>query len=325
MSLTAAERTGSLTAAERTGSLTADFERTSFLTAKRGLDHTSFPMRLWRKAKKLGVWNPEDFDFTPDAADWARLSDLEREVLMHLAALFQAGEESVTLDLLPLIGAIAKEGRLEEEMFLTSFLWEEAKHVEAFDRFWSGVVGHHPDLEKYHSPSYREVFYQALPKALHRLSSDTSPTAQASASVTYNMIVEGVLAETGYHAYGQMLEKNGILPTMQKAMRLFKQDESRHIAYGVHLLSRLVAEHGDPVWEVIESEMQTLIVPAIGVINEIFDQYETLPFGLVVDDFVNYAFGQFQRRLERIERARNLSVAEVVGQESHDLEQAEVV
>jgi ribonucleoside-diphosphate reductase beta chain len=282
-------------------------------------------MRLWHKAKKLGIWNPANFDFSADAADWARLSDLERQVLMHLTALFQAGEESVTLDLLPLIGAIAKEGRLEEEMFLTSFLWEEAKHVETFDRFWSEVVQHHPDLEQFHSPSYREVFYTALPQALHALEQDSSPSAQARASVTYNMIVEGVLAETGYHAYGQMLEKNGILPEMQNAMRLFKQDESRHIAYGVHLLSRLVAEHGDPVWEVIESEMQSLIVPAIGVINEVFDQYQTLPFGLEADDFINYAFGQFQRRLERIERARNLTVAEVIGQESHALEQAEVV
>ncbi|MFN3265849.1 MAG: R2-like ligand-binding oxidase [Deinococcales bacterium] len=306
-------------------SLTAEFERTGFLTAKRSLDYSSFPMRLWHKAKKLGVWNPADFDFSPDAADWAKLNELERQVLVHLAALFQAGEESVTLDLLPLIGAIAKEGRLEEEMYLTSFLWEEAKHVEAFDRFWLEVVGHHPDLEQFHTASYRDIFYSALPKALHRLSSDTSPIAQASASVTYNMIVEGVLAETGYHAYGQMLERNEILPTMQKAMRLFKQDESRHIAYGVHLLSRLVAEHGDPVWEAVESQMQSLILPAIGVINEIFDQYETLPFGLVVDDFIHFAFGQFQRRLERIERARNLSLEQVIGQESHALEQAEVV
>jgi ribonucleoside-diphosphate reductase beta chain len=32
---------------------------------------------------------------------------------------------------------IAQEGRLEEEMFLTSFLWEEAKHVEFFSRFFA--------------------------------------------------------------------------------------------------------------------------------------------------------------------------------------------
>ncbi len=306
-------------------SLTTEHSRTDFFTTKRGLNHDSFAMRLWRKAKKFGIWNPAEIDFSQDALDWAKLTDLEQEVLIHLSGLFQAGEESVTLDLLPLIQSIAKEGRLEEEMYLTSFLWEEAKHIETFDRFWSSVVGYHPDLEKYHSPSYRQVFYHDLPAALHALENDPSPTAQARASVTYNMIVEGVLAETGYHAYGQMLERNAILPGMQRAMRLFKQDESRHIAYGVHLLSRLVAEHGDPVWEVIESEMQTLILPAIGVINEVFDQYAELPFGLEAEAFINYAFGQFQRRLARIERARNLSLEEVVGAESHALEQAEVV
>ncbi len=305
--------------------LTADHQRTGFQTAKRGLNRESFAMRLWFKAKKFGIWNPNDLDFTQDAKDWTNLSNLEQEVLVHLSGLFQAGEESVTLDLLPLIQIIAKEGRLEEEMYLTTFLWEEAKHVDTFDRFWTAVVGHHPDLEKYHSPSYQQIFYQALPQALHRLETDSSPTAQAIASVTYNMIVEGVLAETGYHAYGQMLERNNLMPGMRRAMMLFKQDESRHIAYGVHLLSRLVAEHGEPVWEVIESQMQDLIVPAIGVINEVFDTYPQMPFGLKAEDFIDYAFGQFQRRLERIEKAKGLSLEQVLGTESHALEQAEVV
>lgn len=306
-------------------SLTATFERTGFQTSTAGLNRNGLPMRLWRKAKKFGIWNPTEIDFTEDAKDWQRLTDLEREVLIHQTGLFQAGEESVTLDLLPLIGAIAREGRLEEEMFLTSFLWEEAKHVDTFDTFWSAVVGHHPDLTVYHTPSYRQIFYEALPKALHRLSADASPVAQAEASVTYNMIVEGVLAETGYHSYAQMLERKGILPGMQVAMGHFKRDESRHIAYGVYLLSRLVAEHGDSVWDAIESKMQELIVPAIGVLNEIFERYPKLPFDLEPDELVNFAFSQFQKRIARIERARTMSLEDVIGVESHALEAAEVL
>ncbi len=306
-------------------SLTAEHTRDAFHTSTRHLDHTGLPMRLWRKAKKFGIWNPSEIDFTQDAKDWATLSDLEQTVLIHQTGLFQAGEESVTLDLLPLIGAIAREGRLEEEMYLTSFLWEEAKHVETFDTFFSAVVKQHPDLSVYHTPSYRQIFYDALPKALHRLSSDPSPVAQAEASVTYNMIVEGVLAETGYHSYAQMLERRGIMPGMQAAMGHFKRDESRHIAYGVYLLSRLVAEHGDPVWETIEARMQELIVPAIGVLNEIFEQYPQLPFGLDPDELINFAFGQFQKRINRIERARSLSLETVLGAESQALEAAEVL
>jgi ribonucleoside-diphosphate reductase beta chain len=306
-------------------SLTIDHTRDTFQTTTRGLNHAGLPMRLWRKAKKFGIWNPDDIDFSQDSAQWNTLSDLERRVLIHQAGLFQAGEESVTLDLLPLIQVVAREGRLEEEMFLTSFLWEEAKHVDAFDTFWNAVVGHHPDLSAYHTPSYRAVFYEALPKALHRLSSDPSPVAQAEASVTYNMIVEGVLAETGYHSYAQMLAANDILPGMQTLMGHFKRDESRHIAYGVHLLSRLVAEHGDPVWNAIETRMQELIVPAVGVLNEVFEQYETLPFGLDQNELVEFAFSQFQKRIARIEKARDMRLEDVLGEESVSLEREEVL
>ena len=130
--------------------------------------------------------------------------------------------------------------------------------------------------------------------------------------MTYNMIVEGVLAETGYHAYHTMLERNGILPGMQHAIALLKMDESRHIAYGIYLLSRLVAEHGEPVWEAIQRRMGELMPLAIGTIGEIFSAYDQMPFGLVLDDFVGFATSQFESRLARLERARGQSVEEIV-------------
>ena len=290
-------------------------EARHYQTLGRGLDHRLPPMILWRKAKKLGIWDPADIDFTQDAKDWQALSDLEREVLLHLTCLFQAGEESVTVDLLPLIMTMADEGRLEEEMYLTSFLWEEAKHVEAFHRFLSEVVGDDAgDLTRFETPSYNQIFNEALPQALQRLREDRSPIAQAEASVTYNMIVEGVLAETGYHAYHQMLTDNGILPGMQKVVGHLKGDESRHMAYGVFLLSRLVAEHGDEVWSAIEQRMGMLLGPATGVINELFATYDELPFGLDLGVFTQYAMGQFQKRFTRIERARNQTLDEVLKQ-----------
>lgn len=279
--------------------------RTGFqTTGARGLDWNSPPMRLWQKAKKLGIWDPQDIDLTTDAADYQRLSDDERDVLLRLTSLFQAGEEAVTLDLLPLIGVIASEGRLEEELYLTSFLWEEAKHVEAFRRFTDEVAHHTLDMSHFHGPLYRRLFYEELPQALGRLQVDPSPVAQAQASVTYNLIVEGVLAETGYHAYFKVLDEQRILPGMRQIVEYLKRDESRHLAYGVYLLSRLVAQHGDPVWEAIQARMAALAEPAIGLVYEIFSSYEVMPFDLKLDEFVGFATAQFQRRLERIDLAR---------------------
>jgi ribonucleoside-diphosphate reductase beta chain len=86
----------------------------SFVTTTRSLRRDAPVMRLYEKAKRLGTWNPTDIDFAQDAADWARLGGAEQDVLLRLTAMFQAGEEAVTLDLLPLVMAVAAQGRLEK-------------------------------------------------------------------------------------------------------------------------------------------------------------------------------------------------------------------
>ncbi|MGQ9768067.1 MAG: hypothetical protein ACUVSS_12295 [Anaerolineae bacterium] len=99
----------------------------------------------------------------------------------------------------------------------------------------TGDVG---DLTRYHDAHYRRLFYETLPQAMAALLSDPTPANQVRASTTYNMVVEGILAETGYHAYLTALERNGLMPGQCKGIRLLKQDESRHIAYGLYFISR---------------------------------------------------------------------------------------
>lgn len=292
---------------------------TSFATVTRGLTRDLPPMRLYEKAKRLGIWNPSEIDFSKDKADWAALTDEEKDLIWLLLALFVAGEEAVTLDLLPLIEVIAREGRIEEEMYLTTFLFEEAKHTDFFRRFLDEVAvlpaptgnkGIRPDLAHYHTENYKQIFYHALPEALLGLKADSSPAAQIRASVTYNMVVEGVLAETGYHAFFTMLQRNDLMPGLRKGIALLKQDESRHIAYGIYLLSRLVAAHPEE-WDTLEARMNALLPFAIGVIGDAFARYEVVPFGLVEEDFVNFAMDQFSKRFARLERARGQSLDEI--------------
>lgn len=291
----------------------------SFATTTRGLDRDLPPMRLYEKAKKLGIWNPADIDLSKDKQDWATFKDDEKDLIWLLLGLFVAGEEAVTLDLLPLIEVIAREGRIEEEMYLTTFLFEEAKHTDFFRRFLDEVCDAPPDLSRYHTDNYRQIFYETLPDALLGLKDDASPAAQIRASVTYNMVVEGVLAETGYHAFFTMLERNNLMPGLRKGIALLKQDESRHIAYGVYLLSRLVAEHPDE-WDDLETRMNGLLPLAIGVVGDAFARYEVVPFGLVEDDFINYAMAQFSKRFERLQKARGASLDQVnkVARETED-------
>ncbi len=285
--------------------------RQGFRSTSGGL-RDCFPLRLYEKAKRLGTWDPAAIDFARDRADWDSLDELERETILSLTSLFAAGEEAVTLDLLPLVLAVAREGRIEEELYLTSFLFEEGKHTQLFARFLSEVAGSPPDLERYHVPSYRTIFYDELPAAMNRLLTDTSAEALARAAVTYNMIVEGVLAETGYHSYHESLAANGLMPGLCEALVQIKRDESRHIAYGVYLLSRLVAADA-AVWDVIEARMNELFPYALGVVTETFERYENgvTPFGLEQEEFVEYSTGQFAKRYERISRARCKTLAEI--------------
>jgi len=303
---------------------------TSFATTTRGLNRDLPPMRLYEKAKRLGIWNPSDIDLTKDKTDWATLKDDEKDLILRLLAMFVAGEEAVTLDLLPLIQVVAKEGRVEEELYLTTFLFEEAKHTDFFRRFLDEItspplpqgegLGVMADLSRYHTDNYHFLFYDALPSALSALETDSSPSAQIRASVTYNMVVEGVLAETGYHAFFTMLERNHLMPGLRKGISLLKQDESRHIAYGVYLLSRLVAEHPHE-WDTLETQMNSLLPFAIGVIGDAFACYDVVPFGLVEDDFVEYAMTQFTKRFERLEKAKGATLDEInrVAKEAEEL------
>lgn len=282
-------------------------------TSTRGLRHDILPARLYHKAKKLGVWDPRSIDFTQDILDWQRCTADEKDTLLQLTALFQAGEEGVTLDLLPLMMAIARDGYLEEEMFLTSFLWEEAKHIEFFRRWLDEVAQERSDLHHYHTPNYRKLFYEELPQTMHALLTDHSLQAQARAAVTYNMIIEGVLAETGYHSYFHMLERNNIMPGLRQGLEYIKRDESRHIAYGIFLISRLVAQDRT-LWPVVESRMSQLLPLAMGVVQELDEPYapqDERPFDLNMEDELNYAVSQFNKRFARIQRAREQTLEQL--------------
>jgi ribonucleoside-diphosphate reductase beta chain len=287
--------------------------RTALTTTTRGLDTRSYPMTLWRKAKQLGTWDPAAFDFATDRQDWQALTASERDLLLRLTAQFQGGEESVTMDLLPLLGFMARQGRIEDEMFLTAYLWEEAKHVEGFGRFLSNVVEAEGDLSGFFTEAYSTLFMERLPTAMQRLNAPkVTPEAVAEAVVTYQMIVEGTLAETGYQAYYTILEERDILPAMRRFVQHVQRDEARHVAFGVYLLAGLVAEHGDAVWQVVQARMSGLLMLVLEHIQATLAPYgDEVPFGLSVSDFTAIGLAQFQKRLARLERARTQTLEEV--------------
>jgi ribonucleoside-diphosphate reductase beta chain len=109
-----------------------------------GLNWNSLPLKLFAGGNAK-FWNPADIDFSRDRLDFAALSDAERDYAIRLCAQFIAGEESVTQDIQPFMSAMRAEGRLGDEMYLTQFAFEEAKHTQVF-RLWLDAVGVTDDL-----------------------------------------------------------------------------------------------------------------------------------------------------------------------------------
>jgi ribonucleoside-diphosphate reductase beta chain len=286
-----------------------------------GLRWNSVPMRLFQKGNRL-FWDPVELEFEQDAKDWAQLDELERDAAVRLATLFEAGEESVAHEIQPFMGAMAAEGRLEDEMYLTQFAFEEAKHVEAF-RKWLDTIGLQDDLHEYvnQNEGYRKIFYELLPDSMNRLHNDSSPAAQVRAAVVYNQVVEGVLALTGYHSWRRSTEERGIMPGMQELVKLVARDERRHMAWGTFTIRRHIA--GDnSLWDVVQSTLDELLAPALSIIDITFDMYERqgkeFPFGITREELSGFATQQFSRRLEVIEAAKNRTVAEIEGAEEEE-------
>jgi ribonucleoside-diphosphate reductase beta chain len=277
---------------------------------KGGLNWDSLPLKLFAGGNAK-FWNPADIDFSRDRADWERLTDDERHYATRLCAEFIAGEEAVTEDIQPFMYAMRAEGRLGDEMYLTQFAFEEAKHVQVF-RMWLDAVGITDDLHGYLEPltAYRQIFYEDLPNCLNALSTDPSPAAQIRASVTYNHVVEGMLALTGYYAWHKICVDRNILPGMQELVRRIGDDERRHMAWGTFTCRRHVAAD-DANWTVFETHMNELIPLALEATEQGFALYDPMPFGMQLDEFMQYSADKGMRRFGTISSARGRPVGEI--------------
>ncbi|MBL8046952.1 MAG: ribonucleotide-diphosphate reductase subunit beta, partial [Anaerolineales bacterium] len=146
---------------------------------------------LYQLAKKYR-WDPASIDLAADAQDWLALTERERDLLLRLCSMFIAGEEAVATDLTPLLWRVGKQGgKREEEMFLTTQLFDESLHVEFFSRWFAEAVRTSVERTSYYGPSYNVIFFNALPAALNALITDDSAQTLARAYLTYHISVEG--------------------------------------------------------------------------------------------------------------------------------------
>jgi ribonucleoside-diphosphate reductase beta chain len=285
------------------------------------LDRSGLPWRLYDKAKRLGTWDPATVDMAADRERWQTLNSREQALIVRLCAHFFGGEAAVAEDLVPFLVAIGRDGgRVEDGLYLATYLFEEAKHVEFFDRALSEVMGAtDPAAAVPRGPAYEELFGERLPRAMAALlAPDAGMPERVRAGAVYQLIVEGTLAETGYHGLREVFASAGdrpgipdgepLLPGLAEGFRLIQRDESRHLAWGLYELDRLIRSE-PAAWDVLEDELTTLLPLAVGVVQELLgpfvDHPDGVPFGLDPQAFVDYAQHQLMLRIGALQDARD--------------------
>ena len=196
-------------------------------------------------------WSTEDFDFTEDTRQWAdpdMFTEEERRFLAFGFSEFFLGEERVTVELLPF--AIAAPNH-ESQVFLTTQISDEAKHVVFWDRFYREVFGEKAnglgemiDKQRYVvNTDWEKMFDEILHDSAESLRKDPSDFPNLVRGVTvYMIVIEGMLALTAARFMIKSLRERGWFPGFVQGFTAVNRDESRHVGFGVKFLADAIKD-----------------------------------------------------------------------------------
>jgi ribonucleoside-diphosphate reductase beta chain len=255
---------------------------------------------LYANSKRL-AWDPATIDLAADRTQWQEIRrdhpvEQYAEQIHHLCSLFYQGEESVTMTLAPFLSAVARGNLgIDKEMFLTSQIYEEAKHFEFFHRYFTDVIGDGGDSTYRHmTAAPQAVLVDDLNDVADRMRREDDPERLRAVfveGVTHYMgVVEAMLARTGYIGANDGLASRGWLPGLQEGFRLIRRDEGRHVSFGMHCLAELTADrpdYRDIVRETFERHLPNVIATVAS-----FDY----PHPIVdIAKLQDYAIAQYER------------------------------
>jgi ribonucleoside-diphosphate reductase beta chain len=198
---------------------------------------------------------------------------------------FLAGEQAVTDELLPMLAAAHRLRRYDWTMYLSTFLFEEAKHSQFFMLWHDRVCGilepeeaaaHFLVRDQTVDPSGRFVVKDIMHEGLPRLGADLMAASTDGSeyevkrafvkfSAAYNAFVEGTLTMPSYEIVIDTTDAWDAFPALKRGFRLILHDEGRHITFGSTACKLLIAEHPE-----LEQE-----------VHDLFDEYRGNLVGLV--------------------------------------------
>jgi ribonucleoside-diphosphate reductase beta chain len=242
---------------------------------------------IYRKYEKAArtFWNPKELDYDLDAADWGRMTEEQRFGLAAITVRFEAGEQEVTDELLPMLAAAHALHRFDWVMFISTFMQEEARHSEFFTLWHARVAGlltpgdkaaYWPAREHTVDPQGRftvgEPVYEGLPKYGGRLRDAVQSGDEAAIegafvqfATLYCAWIEGVLTMPSYEIVIDTTELWDVFPTLRTGFRRILADEGRHITFGTQSCRILIEKN--PAYETL--------------VHEVIDEYRANAVGML--------------------------------------------
>ncbi|HET7323916.1 MAG TPA: ribonucleoside-diphosphate reductase [Halococcus sp.] len=242
----------------------------------------------------------------------SEMTEAEFDGLRSTLALFGAGEEAVTEDLAPLAIVLSD---INDQMFITSQLYEEAKHTQFFDRYWREVIDPvadergfevtRPTDQRYFNEDYITLF-DKNEAAMKRLLTEDTPETRAKAYCHYHLTVESVLAQTGYYGLQASFSPTGPdmldedaesihLEGLIEGITYIRSDEGRHVGFGMQKVRDLI-QNGEVEPDVVQNTLQELMGHVAGAVQSDDMTIDAAPL-------VEYAQGKITRRIEILTEA----------------------
>jgi ribonucleoside-diphosphate reductase beta chain len=229
---------------------------------------------------------------------------------------FEAGEQEVTDELLPMLAAAHALRRFDWVMYISTFMQEEARHSEFFTLWHARVAGLHAPAEKAEYWPLRdhtvdplgrftvgEPVYEGLPKYGGRLKVAVDSGDQAviegafvQFATLYCAWVEGVLTMPSYEIVIDTTELWGVLPTLRQGFRRILADEGRHITFGTQA-SRILIEKNPALEGLVHKVIDEYRGNAVGML-----EYQRNVPGLELDKY------QRQKARHYLNRCREMGI-----------------
>jgi ribonucleoside-diphosphate reductase beta chain len=256
---------------------------------------------LWERQN----WKATELDFTIDKEQWVITPREAQESTIWSLGSFYVGEERVTADLAPFLGA-APSGEIE--LFLATQLVDEARHAAFFDRFGAEVMclsaddfrGRMREVEQVLLSPWREVFDDGLRDVARRVQAKPDDFGLFVEGITtYHMVVEGFLAVTGQTLIRDYMLEHSMYPGFCEGFGLVERDEHRHVAFGMRFLRDAIRE--DPRHrEIVERVVLDLAPKAAYVFAPpyVTDPTEYVSYGYTSRQIYGFAYRTLKRRMK---------------------------